>query len=134
MIKSLKRLWAAAPVATAILLVATLFMAGFGLRLALHAWLWRAHPPREEMLAPWMTPGFVAHNWHLPREVMIEGLALPEAPPKKRMSLKEIADEMGIPEAELMQRVQDTIDSYRAAHPPPLTGEPMTGAEGRHDE
>lgn len=119
MFKLIKRLWAAAPVATAVLLIATLFAAGFSVRLALHAWFWRTHPPREETIAPWMTPGYVAHRWHMPREEMIEAMDLPAAPSKKRMSLTEIADEMGIPEEALMQRVQTAIDAHAPAPPPP---------------
>ncbi len=115
----IKRLWAAAPFATALLALALAATLVFGLRAALF-WADRHERiAREQPVAAWMTPGYVAHSWHLPREVVAEALAIDRNAKPPRAPLAEIAAARGVPVEALIAALEAAIAAHRAAHPPP---------------
>jgi hypothetical protein len=115
MIAFIRRLWAAAPLATALLVLALAATLVFGTRSAL---FWAGHHARigrEQPVAAWMTPGYVAHSWHVPRDVVIEALSLDRRDGPPRASLADIAAERDVPVAALIDRLEDAIAAHRAA-------------------
>jgi hypothetical protein len=110
----LRRIWQAAPVATVILGGALAVSLFFAVRLVAF-WIYWADPAhRDQAIEPWMTPGYVAHSWGLPREIAFEALDLPPAPGGPR-SLQELAEERGVTVELLAQDLQAAIDAFRAA-------------------
>lgn len=113
----IRRIWQAAPVATVILggaLVVSLF---FAVRLVAF-WIYWADPAhRDQEIEPWMTPGYVAHSWGVPREVAFEALGLAPAPGRP-LSMQELAQERGASVEVLAAQLQTAIDAFRAAPEP----------------
>lgn len=113
MIAFVKRLWSAAPLATAILALALAATALFGVRAAL---LWSDRHDRfarEAPLAPWMTPRFIAHSWHVPPEVILEALDAPMPPPRGPMNLEELAEFNGTTVEALIEAADEAIAAWR---------------------
>lgn len=107
----LRRIWQAAPVATVILSGALLVGLFFAVRLVAF-WIYWADPAhRDQAIEPWMTPGYVAHSWGVPREVAFEALALQPGRPR---SLDDLAAARGITVEALAQDLQAAIDAFRA--------------------
>ncbi|WP_133488235.1 hypothetical protein [Aliiroseovarius marinus] len=116
MITSLRRMWAAAPVATVVLVVALMASTFFGVRTVSNWVYWNDPAHIDQPIAGWMTPHYVAHSWDIPRPVMVEALALGEDDPKGR-NLKRLAEAQGIPLDELIARIEAAIMAHRAATP-----------------
>ncbi|CUH78525.1 hypothetical protein [Tropicibacter naphthalenivorans] len=91
-----------------------LFCLFFGAKLVLIA---LHHPPRptDPPIANWMTPGYVAHTWHVPKEMMLEVVG--PRPGERRETLDEVAERLGITTPELIARIETAIADYRATHP-----------------
>ncbi|HCQ65852.1 MAG TPA: hypothetical protein DIU07_12185 [Rhodobacteraceae bacterium] len=127
------RYWAAAPVATLLLAVALAATAVFGVRSAV---FW-AHGferiAREQPVAAWMTPGYVALSWHLPREAVIEALTLDPRAGSPRKTLADLAAERNVPVTTLIDALEAAIADHRAAHPPP-PGEARSDERSPGDE
>ncbi len=68
---------------------------------------------KEQPVASWMTPRFVAHSWGVPRDVMMTILGL-EAPGPGRQTVAEIADERGVPVEALIAEIEAGIAAFRA--------------------
>ncbi len=132
--QTIKRLWAAAPIATSILalaLVATLF---FGTRSFLH---WYDRPPlmeREQPVAAWMTPRYVSHAWGVPMHVIRDAIGRPEPGQKGPTSLTQIAEERGVSVEQLLEEVQTAIIVFREAHEPPKPPKPKDAAQSPAEE
>ena len=94
-------------------LALTLF---FAVRLVLFSIYWADPKHREQPIAGWMTPGFVAHSWHVPREVMLDLLGPPPEGAPKRPTLDDIAAERGVPVEDLIAEIEAAIAAHRAAH------------------
>jgi len=125
--RRLLRLWTVAPVATVLLALALAATVLFGTRSAL---LWADRHDRiqrEQPVAAWMTPGYVAHSWHLPREAVIEALALDPKDGPPRETLSDLAKERGVPVESLITSLETAIAEHRAAHPDPSGTAPLPG-------
>ena len=132
MIAFVKRLWAAAPVATALLALALAAMLVFGARSALF-WVDRHERiAREQPVAAWMTPGYIAHSWQVPRGIVIEALELDRGVRPPRATLADIAEDRGVPVQDLIEALEDAIAAHRAAHPGP-GGQARGDTEERHE-
>lgn len=118
MIGFVKRLWAAAPIATVVLALALLFGAFFTARTVAFWVYWHDPAHRQQAVAAWMTPGFVAHSWHVPREVVLEAIDAPPSPGHP-MSLEELAAQRGVPVSTLVDEINAAIAAFNAAHRPP---------------
>lgn len=117
MIAFVKRLWAAAPFATALLALALAAVLLFGVRSALF-WAHRHDRiDREQPVAAWMTPGYVAHSWAVPREVILEAVDAPVPPPRGPMNFNELAELNGTTPEALIAATEAAIAAWRAANP-----------------
>lgn len=112
-----KRLWRAAPLATLVLALALAAAAFFGARTVAAAIYWHDPAHREQPIAGWMPPGYVARSWHVPREVVLDAIGAPEM--HKPTSLAELARRQGQPLDTLIGEIDTAIAAYRATHPGP---------------
>lgn len=91
-------------------LFATVF---FAIRTTTFAVYWADPAHRNLEVQGWMTPGYVAHSWSVPREVMRQ--AVGPLPDKRRPTLDEIAAEQDIDLETLAERIQKAIAAHRQA-------------------
>lgn len=117
MIGFVKRLWAASPIATALLAIALAAAGVFGVRMAVWSVYWSEPAHHEQALAGWMTPGYVAHSWKVPREVVLEALHAPVPPPGGPMNIHELADYNNTTVEALIEETNAAIAAFRASHP-----------------
>jgi hypothetical protein len=68
---------------------------------------------REQPVAAWMTPRYVAMSWDVPRDVMMELLQV-EPPGPGRETLADIAAGKGIPVADYIAMIEAGIAAFRA--------------------
>lgn len=80
-------------------LAITLF---FAFRLIAFAIYWNDPAHREQPIAGWMTPRYIAHSWHLPPEDVRAALNLTPDRTEGRITLIEIAEQRGVPVSELI--------------------------------
>jgi hypothetical protein len=93
--------------------VATLALAlFFGARALVLTLYWSDH--RDEAIAGWMTPRYVAMSWDVPPEVLGEALALERDGSGRRMTLVEIADAKGTDLRTLEAELEAAIVAFRA--------------------
>lgn len=111
------RLWRDAPFLSLALLAALLVAGFFAARLTLATLYW-TDPARQEVpLAAWMTPGFVAHSWDLPPELVATTLALDRDGSGRRVTLGELAKARGVPVETLIAQLEAAIAAHRGARP-----------------
>ncbi|NBD31276.1 MAG: hypothetical protein GVY31_14720 [Alphaproteobacteria bacterium] len=114
---TLRRLWHRAPVLTLVAGGALVLALVFALRLFMAISHWNA-APTDPHLAGWMTPRFVAHSWDVPREVILDSLALAPDGPGRRITLEELAQARSTPLPRLLDQLQAAIDAHRAGLAP----------------
>lgn len=124
MIRWFRKIWAAAPVATVILLAGAAIGAFFVVRLVAFSIYWHDPANRDQALAGWMTPGYIAHSWHVPREVVLDALKAPPPPGGHPLNLYELSDLLGVPVADLIAALDSAIADFRAHVPPPPPAKP----------
>lgn len=114
MLRFFKRLWRAAPVATALFVVAVLAAAVFSVRMVQdHPWRdWSPDQPVEA----WMTPGFIGHAYHIEKAEVIAALKAPMPPPAGPMTLAELAALRGVPLEQVMDEARALVAKARAAN------------------
>lgn len=113
----LVRLWRDAPYLTGAFLLAFAFTLFFGVKFIMGAIYWADPAHRDVPPAPWMTPGFVAHSWHLPPEVVSEALNVPRESKNGRLTLDQLAAQRGVPVETLIADLETAIAAHRKAHP-----------------
>ncbi len=96
--------------AFALALAVTLF---FATRMVLFTIYWSDPAHRDQSLQGWMTPGYVATSWDVPREVMQAALG-DLGRPGKRETLDRIAAESGLSLDEVSARIEAAIAAHRA--------------------
>lgn len=86
----------------------------FSARIVVRTIYWSQH--REEAVAGWMTVGYVGRSWGLdPREIDARaGLPMPEN--GRPFTLEQIARERGVPVAQIIALVEETVATMRAEH------------------
>ncbi|GKY87600.1 hypothetical protein [Sinisalibacter aestuarii] len=117
MLAFVKRLWNAAPVATLLLAAALVACAYFGTRAVVFSLYWHDPAHREQEIAAWMTPGYIAHSWRVPREVVLGALGAPVPPPDGPMNLEDLAAYRGMSVEALIAEAEAAIAAFRADHP-----------------
>jgi len=123
MMSFLKRIWTAAPIATAILGIAMAIVLLLSVRLVAF-WIYWADPNhRDQTVAAWMTPGYIAYSWDIPRPAMLEALSGATPRPGRPMSLQDIADANGVGVEDLIVAAEAAIAAHR-----------RSDAEGRGNE
>ena len=70
--------------------------------------------PKDQPVAAWMTPRYVAHSWNVPREEMMTILGL-EPPGPGRVTLRDIAASKGIPADDYIRDIEAGIAAFRAS-------------------
>lgn len=109
-----RQAWSIAPLATAILTIATIACLFFGARAAI---FWHERPPRAERdqpVAAWMTPRYVSRSWRIPPDLVFDALDAPRPPPDGPMSLRELAEFRGVPLEQVLAEAEALIASRRA--------------------
>ncbi|MHC9234009.1 hypothetical protein ACX9MO_00065 [Pseudooceanicola sp. 502str34] len=105
-----RRLWRHHPMALGVFLAAFVLVLFFALRMTVFALHWSDPAQRAVQPQPWMTPGYVAHSWHLPKEEVFTLLAL-DPPPDRRMTLEEIARTKGVPLHQLLDELNVALQA-----------------------
>jgi hypothetical protein len=91
-------------------IIATLF---FGTRMVFFTIYWSDPAHRDQEVQGWMTPGYVAHSWDIPRGDLLQALG-DLARPGEGKTLEQIAEDNGIPLQELTARIEAVITAHRA--------------------
>ena len=94
-------------------------------RLVSDAIYWNAH--RDEPIERWMTIGYLAHSYHLPRHVLEQALDLQIKP--ERRTLGQIAQASGQSMDEVRAKLNYAIIHARPPFPPP--GPPPKAASAK---
>ena len=95
--------------------LALVFAAGFAVRLVVLTVYWSDPAHRDQPVAGWMTPGYVAQSWDVPPDVIRAALDLPQgARAGLRATLTQIAETQAIPLPELTARIEAAIAIARA--------------------
>ena len=76
----------------------------FAARLVVFTLYWSDPAHRQQTPDGWMTPGYIARSWHVPREDLSRHLGL-EPGPDTHLTLAEIAGARGIPVETLLNEV-----------------------------
>jgi hypothetical protein len=84
----------------------------FGVRAVVFSVYWAGH--RDEAIAGWMTPRYVAMSWDVPPEVVGEALSLPRDGTGRRVTLTEVAAAQGVSVGALAGELAGAIAAYRA--------------------
>lgn len=92
-------------------LALTLF---FGIRAAIFSIYWMDPDHRDEAIAGWMTPRYVAHSWQVPPEVVGDALSLSQDGTGRRVTIEEIARSRGVPVEEVAAELTQAIEAFRA--------------------
>lgn len=106
--------WRKHPVLTGAFVIAALLTAMFAVRMVMFTVYWSDPAHRDQSLQGWMTPGYIAQSWDVPREDVLAAIATPDTS-GKRKSLDEISVESGISLTDLTTRIEAAIAASRAA-------------------
>jgi len=87
----------------------------FALRMVVAAIRWSDPELRDQPIAGWMTPRYVAMSWQVPPEVIAEALEADAGGSLRGRTLEQIAAARGIPADALAEALKDAITAYRAA-------------------
>lgn len=82
----------------------------FAVRFALFTIYWADPAHRDTQIEPWMTPGYVAHSYRLPPDLLFEALHLPHG---SRATIHEIAQQTGRSDAALIEALRTAIAQAR---------------------
>lgn len=103
--------WTEHRIATLIFGAAVAVAVFFAVRLVAF-WIYWADPSHRNVSPEsWMTPGYVAMSWDVPREVVGAALGLE---PGRRQTLDDIAADRGVAVEVLLAELQVALDAYRA--------------------
>ncbi|WP_425101174.1 hypothetical protein [Tropicibacter sp. S64] len=102
------------PVLTGIFALALVLSVVFGVRLVLHGLYWADPAHRDETIAGWMTPGYVAHSWHVPNQLVGDALGFTKETFQPGQTLDELAKARGVPVEALKQALYSAITDHRA--------------------
>lgn len=91
---------------------ATGVMIFFAARMVVFAIYWSDPAHMDQAVEGWMTPGYVAHSWDIPRDDMVE-LFGAAGRPGAGMTLDQIAAEQGITLEELTAQIEGVIVDLR---------------------
>lgn len=97
--------------------LALLAVLWFGFQTISHALYWNDPAHRDQALAGWMTPRYVAQSYQIPPEVLGPALFLNPDEKPRRLSLDAIASAHGVTLAELQARIDAAVAAWRAGHP-----------------
>ena len=108
----MRRLWATAPQASPILALALAASLFFGARAALY-WIDASRVEREQPVAAWMTPRYIAQSWRVPPGVIIEALGAQRSP-ERPINLRQLADPRGVQVEAVIAAAEAAIAEFHA--------------------
>lgn len=85
----------------------------FTVRMVLFAVYWADPAHRDQAVQGWMTPGYIAHSWDIPREAMQATLG-DLSRPGARETLAQLAEAGDVPLPELIATIEAAIATYRS--------------------
>lgn len=110
----LARLWRENRVLFACFALSCVLTVFFAARLVAF-WIYWADPAhRDQAIAGWMTPRYVAHSWDAPPEVIGAALGLERGRSGRPSTLAEIAADRGESVEDLAARIDAAITAHRA--------------------
>ena len=112
--RGLFRLWRRNRFLVIAFVVALLFSVFFAARTVLFLAYWTDH--RDQPLEPWMTVGYVAHSWHVDRDIILDAVGMAGEEPARR-PLGRIALDRGVTFDALASDVMDAIGRERMQSP-----------------
>lgn len=117
MSRPILRIWREAPWLGLGFLAALILTLLFAVRFFV-SWLYWSDPEHlQQPLAGWMTPGYVARSWQVPRSLVADVLDL--SPGTERPgTLSDLARIRGVPLETLVDDLAVAIAAYRGAKPP----------------
>ena len=87
----------------------------FSARLVFHTLYWVDPVHRDQQIEKWMTPGYVAHSWHVPTKLVGDTLGFTKQTFEPGQTLEQVAATRGIPVAQLIDELNAAIADFRAA-------------------
>lgn len=89
----------------------------FGVKFAMGMIYWSDPRHLDQVIEGWMTPGYVAHSWQVPREIIRDGLGLAENTKAGagRLTLEDIAKARGVTFDVISTQIKGDINRFRAA-------------------
>lgn len=99
---------------TAAFLVAAGLTLIFGVRTVLYAVYWADPDKRDQVIAYWMTPRYVARSWDVPPAVVAEAIGVTMERSRRPQTLEDIAEARGETVEALAARIDAAILSYRS--------------------
>lgn len=94
-------------------LLAAAVTLGFAVRFAVFTIYWANPAHHQQPVEGWMTPGYIAHSWHVPPDIVRTALGLPPAEGKPE-PLDRLAQKAGLSLAEAIVKVEVAISTERA--------------------
>ncbi|WP_108482201.1 hypothetical protein [Oceaniglobus ichthyenteri] len=114
----LARIWRRRPVASLLFIVALVVTLGLTTRSVLFAVYWADPAHRDQVVAGWMTPRYIAYSWKIPPAVIQDALG-DTLLPGRRLTLDDLSAERGVPVGDLIARIEAAIARHRAEAPDP---------------
>ena len=112
----LGRLWRDHRIALLAFVAAVFITLFFAVRLVISGVYWADPTHRDQVPEGWMTPGYVARSWHIPRGALLAELNLPPTSNRPH-SFEEIAETRGVPLSQVLGEVSAAIAVLRAKAP-----------------
>lgn len=109
----IRTLWQRHRLATLLFAGALLIALFFAIRLAAFTIYWADPGRREAEIEGWMTPGYVALSWKVPKPVIVEAISL-DGREGGRMRLADIARERGVSLEALIGDIETAILNFRS--------------------
>jgi hypothetical protein len=86
----------------------------FGVRALMFSLYWSDPAKRDQDIAGWMTPRYVAMSWNVPPEVISEALDLPHDGTGRRVTLRDLAAEREQDVDDLAADLDAAISAFRS--------------------
>lgn len=106
--EKLLRLWRKHRLLLVAFAVACLITLFFAARFSFYTIYWQQPAHQNQPLQGWMTIGYIAHSYRLPRDELANALAL-EPGLGKRLTIAEIARQRGVPVSALVAEINAAI-------------------------
>lgn len=110
--RQLKSAWRRHPVVLTAFLLACAVFVFFAVRMTFAALYWADPARQNQTLEGWMTPGYVARSWDVPRETVLTWLG-DAAPTGGRKTLAQIAQDTGVPLAQIIDQLHDALSAQK---------------------
>jgi hypothetical protein len=85
----------------------------FTVRAVVFTVYWSDH--RDEAIAGWMTPRYIAMSWDVPPQVIGDALGITPGGDARRMTVEEYARANGVSVADVAETLATAIEAFRAA-------------------